>query len=54
VFLTDVKYQTVIAAPLRVFGIKNPIIFNSDLKSVFVLSNVDRKYFQCIPKDILK
>jgi hypothetical protein len=36
------------------FGIKqceqNPIIFNSDLKSVSVLSNVDRKYYQCIPK----
>jgi hypothetical protein len=36
------------------FGIKlrekNTIIFNSDLKSVSVLSNVDRKYYQCIPK----
>ena len=35
------------------FGIKPceqiPIIFNSDLKSVSVLSNVDRKYYQCIP-----
>ena len=29
---------------------KNTIIFNSDLKSVSVLSNVDRKYYQCIPK----
>jgi hypothetical protein len=36
------------------FGIKlcekNTIIFNSDLKSVPVLSNVDHKYYQCIPK----
>jgi hypothetical protein len=36
------------------FGIKRvnkiPIIFNSDLKSISVLSNVDRKYYQCIPK----
>ena len=36
------------------FGInpceKNTIIFNSDLKSVSVLSNVDHKYYQCIPK----
>jgi hypothetical protein len=35
------------------FGIKrvkkNTIIFHSDLKSVSVLSNVDRKYYQCIP-----
>jgi hypothetical protein len=29
---------------------KNTIIFNSDLKSVSVLSNVERKYYQCIPK----
>jgi hypothetical protein len=41
--------------PRRVFDIKpcrqkNTIIFNSDLKSVSVLSNVDRKYYQCIPK----
>jgi hypothetical protein len=26
------------------------IIFNSDLKCLSVLSNVDRKYYQCIPK----
>jgi hypothetical protein len=35
------------------FGItlkKFQIIFNSDLKFVSVLSNVDRKYYQCIPK----
>jgi len=36
------------------FGIKRvkkiPIIFNSDLKFLTVLSNVDRKYYQCIPK----
>ena len=35
------------------FGIKRMkkfhIIFSSDLKK-FVLSNVDRKYYQCIPK----
>ena len=29
---------------------KIQIIFNSDLKFVSVLSNVDRKYYQCIPK----
>ena len=36
------------------FGVKpwggNKIIFNSDIKFVYVLSNVDRKYYQCIPK----
>ena len=34
------------------FGIKpcEQIIFNSDLKCLSVLSNVDRKYYQCIPK----
>ena len=36
------------------FGIKRvnkiPFIFNSDLISVSVHSNVDRKYYQCIPK----
>ena len=36
------------------FGIrpceKIQIIFNSDLKFVSVLSNVDRKYYKCIPK----
>ena len=36
------------------FGIKPcekfQIIFNSDLKCLSVLSNVDRKYYQCIPK----
>jgi hypothetical protein len=26
------------------------IFFNSDLKFVSVLSNVDRKYYQCMPK----
>jgi len=25
-------------------------IFNSDIKIFYVLSNVDRKYYQCIPK----
>ena len=29
---------------------KIPSIFNADIKSVYVLSNVDRKYYQCIPK----
>ena len=35
------------------FGIKpcEQIIFNSDLKSLSVLSNVDRKFYQCIPKN---
>ena len=34
------------------FGIKpcEKIIFNSDLKCLSVHSNVDRKYYQCIPK----
>ena len=34
------------------FGIKpcEKIIFNSDLKCLSVLSNVDRKYYQCIPE----
>ena len=34
------------------FGIKPcvQIIFNSDLNCLSVLSNVDRKYYQCIPK----
>ena len=34
------------------FGIKpcEKIIFNSDLKCLSVLSNVDHKYYQCIPE----
>jgi hypothetical protein len=49
-----VKYETVIAALYDAFWYKtewkNTIIFNSDLQSVSVLSNVDRKYYQCIPQ----
>ena len=38
------------------FGIrpceKIQIIFNSDLKFVSVLSNVDRKFYQCTKKEV--
>ena len=49
-----VKYQTVIAVPWRILVYKtvwkNFKLLNSDLKFVSVLSNVDCKYYQSIPK----
>jgi hypothetical protein len=54
VFLTNMKYQTVIAVLWRVWEYncvkKCQVILNSDITFLSFLSNVDHNYYQCIPK----
>jgi hypothetical protein len=54
VFLTNMKYQTIIAVLWRVWEYnyvkKCQVILNSDITLLSFLSNVDHNYYQCIPK----
>ena len=56
VFLTNMKYQTVITVLWRVWEYncvkKCQVILNSDITFLSFLSNVYHNYYQCIPKKV--